>query len=61
MEHRAMPETQRTQQVPLEAKSPFEMRINLGDDVPETDIRSALASGDMGFLLATTASGQERA
>ena len=26
---------------PLEAKSPFELRINLGKDVPEADVRSA--------------------
>jgi pyruvate formate lyase activating enzyme len=39
---------------PLEAKSPFELRVNLGADVPETDVRSALASGDMGFLHSFT-------
>jgi pyruvate formate lyase activating enzyme len=44
-----------TQQPPsLEAKSPFELRVNLGKDVPETDVRSALASGDMGFLHSFT-------
>lgn len=43
-----------TQQTPLEAKSPFELRVNLGKDVPETDVRSALASGDMGFLHSFT-------
>lgn len=41
----------------LEAKSPFELRVHLGDDVPETDVRSALETGDMGFLHSfTTAS-----
>jgi pyruvate formate lyase activating enzyme len=39
---------------PLEAKSPFEMRVNLGRDVPESDVRSALANGDMGFLHSFT-------
>jgi pyruvate formate lyase activating enzyme len=39
---------------PLEAKSPFEMRVNLGKDVPETDVRTALATGDMGFLHSYT-------
>ena len=39
---------------PLEAASPFDMRVHLGDDVPETDVRSALASGDMGFLHSFT-------
>src|SRR5947207_3947080 len=38
----------------LEAKSPFEMRVNLGKDVPETDVQSALDSGDMGFLHSYT-------
>jgi pyruvate formate lyase activating enzyme len=38
----------------LVAKSPFEMRVDLGKDVPETDVRSALASGDMGFLHSYT-------
>jgi len=42
------------QQVPLEAKSPFELRVNLGREVPETDVRSALASGEMGFLHSFT-------
>src|SRR6185437_7099626 len=38
----------------LEAKSPYELRVNLGRDMPESDVRSALASGDMGFLHAFT-------
>jgi pyruvate formate lyase activating enzyme len=42
------------QQQPLEAKSPFELRVNLGKDVPESDVRSALATGDMGFLHSFT-------
>jgi pyruvate formate lyase activating enzyme len=40
--------------VSLAAKSPFEMRVDLGKDVPETDVRSALANGDMGFLHSFT-------
>ena len=40
--------------VSLEARSPFEMRIHLGDDVPETDVRTALKSGDLGFLHSFT-------
>ena len=43
-----------TQAVPLEARSPFEMRVDLGKDVPETDVHSALDSGDMGFLHSYT-------
>src|SRR6187397_3063886 len=40
--------------VPLEAKSPFELRVHLGDDVPEQTVRDALASGDMGFVHSFT-------
>jgi pyruvate formate lyase activating enzyme len=39
---------------PLEAGSPYELRVNLGKDVPETDVRTALATGDMGFLHSYT-------
>jgi len=42
------------QQTPLEAKSPFDLRVDLGKDVPETDVRTALASGDMGFMHSFT-------
>src|SRR3954470_21604729 len=38
----------------LEAASPFELRVNLGQNVPEFEVRSALASGDMGFLHSFT-------
>jgi len=41
-------------QPPLEAKSPFELRVNLGQGVPETDVRTALATGEMGFLHSYT-------
>src|SRR5215472_11664611 len=49
-----MAESVSKQQTPLEAKSPFDLRIDLGKDVPETDVRSALATGDMGFLHSFT-------
>jgi pyruvate formate lyase activating enzyme len=49
-----MPEPQRAESTPLEAKSPFELRVNLGKDVPDTDVRTALATGDMGFLHSYT-------
>jgi len=39
---------------PLEAKSPYEMRVKLGEHVAETDVRSALKTGDMGFLHSYT-------
>ena len=38
----------------LTAKSPYELRVNLGKGVPESDVRTALASGDMGFLHSFT-------
>src|SRR5262245_464192 len=53
MEPSPMPEGQ-TVQTPLAAKNPFELRVNLGAGVPESDVRSALASGDMGFLHSFT-------
>jgi len=40
--------------IPIEAKSPFDLRVNLGRNVPESDVRSALASGEMGFLHSFT-------
>ena len=40
--------------VSLEAKSPFEMRVHLGESVPDTDVRSALKTGDLGFLHSFT-------
>jgi pyruvate formate lyase activating enzyme len=49
-----VPENQAHAQTPLAAKSPFELRVNLGKDVPETDVRRALATGDMGFLHSFT-------
>jgi pyruvate formate lyase activating enzyme len=42
------------QSAPLEGKSPFELRVNLGKDVPESDVRTALATGAMGFLHSFT-------
>ena len=40
--------------VAVEAKSPFELRVNLARDLPETTVKEALASGDMGFLHSFT-------
>lgn len=42
------------EKVSLEAKSPFEMRVHLGEGVPDTDVRTALRTGDMGFLHSFT-------
>jgi pyruvate formate lyase activating enzyme len=49
-----MPEGHTVSQPRLEAKNPYELRVNLGKDVPESDVRSALATGDMGFLHSFT-------
>jgi len=49
-----VPENIQLQQVPLEAKSPFEIRAHLGETVPEQKVRDALASGDLGFLHSFT-------
>ena len=38
----------------LEAESPFELRVNPGQALPESDVRTALATGDMGFLHSFT-------
>ena len=38
----------------LTAKSPYELRVNLGKDLPESDVRTALATGEMGFLHSFT-------
>jgi pyruvate formate lyase activating enzyme len=39
---------------PLEAASPFEMRVGQGIGVEEVDVRAALKSGDIGFLHSFT-------
>ena len=49
-----MADAHRLEQVPLQAQSPFELRVNLGTEVPEVDVRTALATGDMGFLHSFT-------
>jgi pyruvate formate lyase activating enzyme len=38
----------------LLARSPYELRVNLGGDIGETDVRQALATGEMGFLHSFT-------
>lgn len=38
----------------LLARSPFELRVNLGCEVGEIDVRRALATGEMGFLHSFT-------
>ena len=38
----------------LTAKDPFELRVSLGEHVPEQTVQEALVSGDMGFLHSFT-------
>jgi pyruvate formate lyase activating enzyme len=49
-----MPENPTAEQVPITAKSPFVLRVNLGQNVPDAEARAALASGEMGFLHSFT-------
>jgi pyruvate formate lyase activating enzyme len=49
-----MAEVKAAEPTPLEAGSPFEMRVGLGENVPEQTVQEALASGDMGFLHSYT-------
>ena len=49
-----MPEKETVERTPLEARSPYELRVNLGKAVPESDVRTALKTGDMGFLHSFT-------
>ena len=44
----------RPQSTPLEAASPFELRTGLSENVSDDEVRSALASGDLGFLHSFT-------
>jgi pyruvate formate lyase activating enzyme len=45
---------QTLQTAPLDAKSPFELRIAQGRDVPESAVKRALVTGDVGFLHSFT-------
>lgn len=49
-----MPETPAVEKPELAATSPFELRVRLGENVPEQTVREALATGDMGFLHSFT-------
>lgn len=49
-----MSKTQPMKTLPLEGKSPFELRVNLGRGASDTDVRTALATGEMGFLHSFT-------
>ena len=49
-----MTEPHAVEQPTLEATSPYDLRVDLGRNVSETDVRGALATGDMGFLHSFT-------
>ena len=49
-----MAETEHLRHTSLLARSPFELRVNLGGDIGEIDVRRALATGEMGFLHSFT-------
>src|SRR5512143_2478072 len=39
---------------PLEAKSPFELRVNQSPGVPESFVKTSIETGDVGFLHSFT-------
>jgi pyruvate formate lyase activating enzyme len=49
-----MREQQQPEETSLQANNPFELRVNLGLGVSDSDVRTALATGDMGFLHSFT-------
>src|SRR5947209_12540746 len=49
-----MSEKEQLKNVPLQAARPCDLRVNLGRGVPEADLRTALATGEMGFLHSFT-------
>src|SRR5262245_4585161 len=49
-----MSATEPLHSLPLEAKSPFELRVNLSAGVSESAIKKALETGDVGFLHSFT-------
>ena len=49
-----MSETTHLPDTSLLAKSPFELRVNLGEGIGELDVRRALTTGEMGFLHSFT-------
>jgi pyruvate formate lyase activating enzyme len=49
-----MTEMTHLQDTSLLAQSPFELRVNLGGDMGELDVRRALTTGEMGFLHSFT-------
>ena len=46
--------TNEKQAVSLEANSPFELRVDMGRNVAESAVKTALATGDIGFMHSFT-------
>jgi pyruvate formate lyase activating enzyme len=49
-----MTQEQLTQAVSLEGRSPFELRVNLSLNVPEPAVKTALKTGEVGFIHSFT-------
>jgi pyruvate formate lyase activating enzyme len=49
-----MSDAQTVPDAPLELKSPFELRLHTGAAIPESTVRTSLATGEMGFLHSFT-------
>ena len=49
-----MIEQKTAEEVPLESTSPFELRVELSKNVPESVVKKALETGDIGFLHSFT-------
>ena len=49
-----MAESKVAEEVSLEAKSPFELRVDLATGISESAVKAALRTGDMGFLHSFT-------
>src|ERR1044072_283038 len=49
-----MPLQKVSNEVGLEAKDPFEVRVNFGVDISESTAKTALKTGDVGFLHSFT-------
>jgi pyruvate formate lyase activating enzyme len=49
-----MSEQDFSREIPLEAENPFALRINLGENVSDSEVQKALATGEIGFLHSFT-------
>jgi pyruvate formate lyase activating enzyme len=49
-----MNQDKESEEVPLEAPNPYELRVDLGTKIEESVVKAALRTGDMGFLHSFT-------